>query len=251
MSPLTAIREMQETQINPSRKIEKPCVFDEAGCTENALASDDDDEFDWSDMLEVGGGAKASNLTKRLERSGSPNAAAMRKPTLTRQHTTSQEKPKSRIPKNAVPDRSKTIKVNPRTSHVRFQVHRKSSDPEKTTSEEAALHNNIGAERPLLGPGHASGNKSQESKPIPENNAPPNLAGQSCSDSDHGSSKPEDAARSVECEQYNSDPNGKASLQSATSNETLFAGDPTGTNQLPLADRRQRSNTVCTVKVGS
>ncbi|OAP54416.1 hypothetical protein AYL99_11517 [Fonsecaea erecta] len=73
MNHLTAIDETQEPFTNFPRKIEKPCLFDANGNTESALASDEEDDLEWEDMLEVGG-ANMSNLTKRIDRTSSSRA---------------------------------------------------------------------------------------------------------------------------------------------------------------------------------
>ncbi|KIW31520.1 hypothetical protein, variant [Cladophialophora immunda] len=86
MHHLTAISEIQEPFTNLPRKIEKPCVFDANGNTESALASDEDEELEWEDMLEVGG-ANISNLTKRLDRTSSSRAMSHIKPALNRPRT--------------------------------------------------------------------------------------------------------------------------------------------------------------------
>ncbi|KAH0843136.1 hypothetical protein AYO21_03427 [Fonsecaea monophora] len=86
MNHLTSISEIQEPFTTFPRKIEKPCEFDANGNTESALASDEDEELEWEDMLEVGG-ANMSNLTKRLDRTSSSRAMSQMKPALTRPRT--------------------------------------------------------------------------------------------------------------------------------------------------------------------
>jgi len=86
MNHLSAISETQESFPNFSRKIEKPCLFDASGNTENALASSEDEELEWEDMLEVGG-ANIGQPTKRLNRTSSSRAMSHTKPSLTRQRT--------------------------------------------------------------------------------------------------------------------------------------------------------------------
>ncbi|KIW91295.1 uncharacterized protein Z519_08191 [Cladophialophora bantiana CBS 173.52] len=86
MSHLAAISETQEPFPIFGRKIEKPCEFDANGSTENAVASDEDDELEWEDMLEVGG-AIISNLTQRLDRTSSSRTMPHTKSALTRPRT--------------------------------------------------------------------------------------------------------------------------------------------------------------------
>ncbi|KIX04914.1 uncharacterized protein Z518_05785 [Rhinocladiella mackenziei CBS 650.93] len=136
ISHLTAIREMQETQTNPPRKVARPCDFDENRNHENALASDEDDEFDWSDMLEVGGG-NVSNLTKGLERRPSSKGVPNARPALTRLRTNPQERPKSLYGKKTVSCRSKPVKMAPRTDRHRVRLHKRPTEGTRTASQES------------------------------------------------------------------------------------------------------------------
>lgn len=134
ISPLAVISELQEIASKAPRKIEKPCTFDESGNNDNAVASDDDDELQWGDMMELDTGSNEGNLAKRLaQRSSSSRSKSSARPNLTRQRTTSSERPKPRpsTTRRTVVDRIKTVKATTRACHVRFQVPRKPSDSDK------------------------------------------------------------------------------------------------------------------------
>ncbi|KAK4949712.1 hypothetical protein LTR10_011553 [Elasticomyces elasticus] len=152
ISPLAVISELQEIVSKAPRKLEKPCAFDENGNNESAVASGDDDELQWGDMLELDGGSAAGNLTKGLaQRSSASRSKSNARPNLTRQRTKSPERPRSRASttRRAVLDRSKTIKPTIRASHVRFHGPRKLSDGNKPVSDNPA--NQITSEDKNLG----------------------------------------------------------------------------------------------------
>ncbi|KAL2430612.1 hypothetical protein ABEF95_011899 [Exophiala dermatitidis] len=231
MSPLTAISETQEAHHYVPRKIEKPCEFDEDGDAENAVASDDDDEFDcdWTDMLEVGGGANTSNLTRGLERISSARAMGNARLALTRQRTNSSERPRSRAAKRAVPDRSKTIKAVTRPAQRRI-LSRKQSDTahavqaailQQTQGEETLKHE---AEN---GNGNGRGRSTAKVSAQPENPSiakPLSKAGNQCA---------------AEQKSIVAVKDGQAT------HDTL---SPASTLQLPARGNRERSSTVLRIQ---
>ncbi|KEF57208.1 uncharacterized protein A1O9_07398, partial [Exophiala aquamarina CBS 119918] len=130
MIGLAAIQETQETGPQPARKFEKPCEFDMIGTTESAVASDDDEdnELDWTDMLEVGGATQSSNLAAQLEKASISRTGSNARPTLTRQRTISNERNGSRGLKRAIFERGKSRRMATRVpSQQRHQLQRKQS----------------------------------------------------------------------------------------------------------------------------
>lgn len=111
MTGLGSILETHEALPQPLRKIEKPCEFNDMDNSENAVASDDDEEadnLDWNDVLEVNGAAQQSNLSKGLRRMPIPRAGPSARPLLTRQRTSSDEKNGSRGLKRTIFERTKS-----------------------------------------------------------------------------------------------------------------------------------------------
>ncbi|EXJ86093.1 hypothetical protein A1O1_06462 [Capronia coronata CBS 617.96] len=241
ISPLTAISETQEAYNTATRKVEKPCEFDQGDNNENAVASDEDDDLDWSDMLVVGGG-NASNLTKRLERTSSTVNTRL---VLTKQRTNSQERPKSRTSKRAVPDRSKTIKAATRPAQRRVQLQRKQSDSIdlvpatsfQPAQKESKRQTHRSRAAVVVKP------QSENDDLLVRKQAPKEGVTQ------------QKTIAYIERDQHDSttaSPSpvtdfGAVLLQSDTSNETLFTGHARNTMQSPSRGKRDRSNTVCRI----
>lgn len=243
MSPLTAISETQEASQIVPRKVEKPCEFEAGGNTESAVASDNDDELDWADLLVVGGGGNASNLTRRLERTSSTANTGL---TLAKQRTNSQERPKSRASKRAVPDRSKTIKVVSRPAQRRV---RKQSGNLEAVQAAIAHHARKESKRQA---GNTTCANSVRS-PSEEEDVP---VRKQSSEQRGGSSTAHNRMIASIKDQHNisaspSPPQamdeGVTSLQSDTSHDTLFIGYVSNTMQLPSRGTRERSSTVCRI----
>lgn len=66
MKSLSTIKEMHNMTDVPYRKVERPCKFDENGDTDNALASDDEDEDAWSDTFDDQSHTRRSSGLSRL-----------------------------------------------------------------------------------------------------------------------------------------------------------------------------------------
>lgn len=137
ISPLAVINEVQEINAPPRRKIEKALKFDDHANNESAVASDDDDEFEWADMLELGGGA--SNLTNRLRQQPSSKAQADVTSTATRKCAFPSAKPsRSRAAgtRRATLHRSKTNKGSDRNGNPRVPISKRTlAHGEPTTRE--------------------------------------------------------------------------------------------------------------------
>ncbi|EXJ77626.1 hypothetical protein A1O3_09854 [Capronia epimyces CBS 606.96] len=248
MSPLTAISETQEACNNASRKIEKACEFQDGEIPENAVASDEDDELDWSDMLVVGGAGNVSNLTKRLERNSSSKAVPSAKLTLTRQRTNSQERLKSHAPKRAGPERSKTIKAVTRPTQRRVQLQRKQSATGEAVHTVVALQTERETKRQL-----AKAKGSSILRPRGDQGGLPD--GKQWSEEKTDSAVPQQTMEEIKHDHHISvtpSPTQVAEYgvllqQSDTSDDTLFAGDTSETKELPLRGKRERSRTVCRI----
>lgn len=245
MSHLTAISELQETTANAPRKMEKPCVFYENANTEHALASDDDDDFDWADMLEVGGGGgNSSNLTRRLERTSSCKAVPEMRPTLARQRTTSSERPKPRSSKKLAPDRSRTIRAPSRPNQRRPHFQKRHSNGDKSVLQEGSPQRN---EKESERAASNVEDDAQDPKPQATHDHLQHLAVRNMGVATVQSAETISATPSPE--QLLDNPT--ASLRSDTSGETLFARGKGKANDPPARQLRQRSNTVRRVRVES
>ncbi|KIW37985.1 uncharacterized protein PV06_09962 [Exophiala oligosperma] len=137
ISPLAVISEVQEITAPPRRKIEKALKFDNNANNESAVASDDEDEFEWADMLELGGGT--SKLTDRLHQQSSSKGQANAKITAIRKCIVTSEKPPrtrtARIRRTTV-HHSKINKAAERAGNTRVTFPKTSLDHGKPTIQE-------------------------------------------------------------------------------------------------------------------
>ncbi|KAK5455315.1 hypothetical protein LTS15_006035 [Exophiala xenobiotica] len=252
ISPLAVISELQEMAANPQRKTEKACRFYENANNESAVASDEDEEFAWNDMLELGGGA--SNLSKRLhQRTSSSKSKANVKPTLTRQRTISQERPKSRASNSRRPplDRSKTIKASNRASNVRFHVPRRTSDHERSNSQEPVDQAHSESHQQAIRDLQASENGRSNADAPSQNVRVTDLitepeSGRKEAVSDQN---PEHMNQGEPTDRLNPSP-GQAKSKSndlTVSSDTASAENAMNMMPVPVDSGRRRSGTVCTI----
>lgn len=252
ISPLAVISELQEMAANPQRKMEKACRFYGNANNESAVASDEDEEFAWNDMLELGGGA--SNLSKRLhQRTSSSKSKANVKPTLTRQRTISQERPKSRASNSRRPplDRSKTIKASNRVSNVRFHVPRRSSDQERSDCQEPLDRAHLGSHQKASGDHEASENQRSithaPSLNVRVTDPTTESEGGKMESSTH--QKAESISQGESADRLSPSP-GQVQGKSngfAVSREIASAENLLNLMPIPVDSGRRRSGTVCTI----
>jgi hypothetical protein len=251
MIGLAAILETQETGPHPIRKYEKPCEFDDLGNTESAVASDDDEdnEFDWADMLEVGGAIEPSNLAKQLERKSISKAGSNARPMLIRQRTTSDEKNSSRGLKRTIFERAKSRRAAIRVPSHQLQLQKKQTGstaklvkekPEEIESEKRNI-------KPARGLTSGDWSKKIELPTKPTDTEPSqNSAKESAVSAD--SCRGRMASPTPSPEQIASQI--LASTRSDTSHETLFTTcQPKEEIRAPCRGR-YRSGTVSTIRPG-
>lgn len=250
MIGLAAIQETQEAGPQPTRKFEKPCEFDNMGNSESAVASDDDEdnELDWTDMLEVGGASQPSNLAKQLERTSISKAGSNARPTLIRQRTTSDEKNGSRGLKRAIFER-KSRRTATRLPSQQHQLQRKQTGSMAKLAKEKPDETEF--EKRNIGPAGCL-TSGDWSKGI---DLPTKLSGvapmqistkKSSASPDSGSdrmasaiSSPEQIASHI-----------LSSTRSDTSHETLFIARQCKEEAQPSYRGRYRSGTASTIRPG-
>ncbi|KAI1616300.1 hypothetical protein EDD36DRAFT_131819 [Exophiala viscosa] len=238
ISPLAVISELQENASKAPRKVQKPCAFDEDGNNESAVASDDDDELQWGDMLELDGDSAAGNLAKGLaQRSSTSKSKSNARPNLTRQRTRSPERPRSRgsTTKRAVLDRSKTIRTTAHANNVRFQGPRKLSDNQKPLSSNPTSQTT--SEHKKQGNKHCQ-SADQEDPAIAT--LPKILAGAALTPVAEIDSTRESA-------QYVVDVVSKVERLPRKQQERATSGHFSSKPQSPLKTRKARSTTVCRI----
>lgn len=251
MIGLAAILETQETGPHPVRKYEKPCEFDELGNTDSAVASDDDEDndFDWADMLEVGGAIQPSNIAKQLERTSISKPGSNARPMLIRQRTTSDEKNGSRGLKRTIFERSKSRRAGIRVPSHQIQLQKKPTGSTaklvKEKPEEIENENrNIKSAKRLTSGDCAKKIDIPSKLPVVEPSQ--NSTKESVASADSGRSPMAGAAQSPE--QIASQI--LASTRSDTSHETLFMPCQPKEEIRATCQGRYRSGTVSTIRPG-
>ncbi|KAK5279321.1 hypothetical protein LTR40_007979, partial [Exophiala xenobiotica] len=231
ISPLAVISELQEMAANPERKTEKACRFYENANNESAVASDEDEEFAWNDMLELGGGA--SNISKRLH-----------------QRTSEAEVKGVQFSKTSI-DRSKTIKASNRASNVRFHVPRRTSDHERSNSQEPVDQAHSGSHQKAIRDLQASENERSNADGPSQNvrvtdliTEPESGRKEAVSDQD-----PEHISQGEPTDRLSPSPGQveSASNDFTVSSDTASAENAMNTMPVPVDYGRRRSGTVCTI----
>jgi len=251
MIGLAAIQETQETGLQPIRKLEKPCVFDDVGNTESAVASDDDEdnELDWTDMLEVGGATQTSNLAKQLERTSISKTGSNTRPSLIRQRTTSDEKNGSRGLKRRIFERGRPGRAAVRVPAQHHQLQRKQTESTTKLAKERAQEAECektharSAEHLTSGENSKAINLSAKLSgmdPLPIPKKISSTSGDSGSDRMASAvSSPEQIASHI-----------LSSTRSDTSHETLFISRQCKEEAQPSFRGRYRSGTASTIRPG-